>query len=254
MNYFERLVRRARLMPAARPGAPLIDPFENVAEWPLETPAVSVAADAPRELPIAARVQTIEPEIIERILPPAHVPAMPGALEGPSQPAPVDTIVVTPPATQPVLPALVQESPPAPIRDLNPTPPPALLTMADTFMRGLGARLPDDAARPEDSIPIAPLLTESRQGVVAPTSKLPQAQRVSPPISQPRHISDRVADSEAHVESTGAPAPSAARQQNPQPTRIVETQRVVLVENSASVSRHAPIGGGGAPHFGLGQL
>jgi len=256
VNHFERLIRRAMLRPAVRPGAAVVDPFERTDAWPLDTPAeiastppvaepvspvarpalpspLAVAAPDPRLVPI--NESTPAAPITEQIL-----SAEPVAIVPPQEPIahPIDrTPVVAPPA----LTAVERDA--------------AALAHADAFLRTLGVQVPASPA-PDliPALPPPPGEIAARARPVPDVSRGPQ--QISPPAPPPDPPSappppprmDPVETVNQPRDGTTDPAPRA----HPP----VVTREILLVDRS--VARRAPgapgTAGVGSPHIGLGQL
>ena len=258
MTYLERLVRRARMTPAA-PGAALRDPFEQIADWPLETPVSQPAAPpatAPRSTalppPAAAPVQIPSdddgPPSVPVVMPsPALEPA--GRLVVERVASPADRETQEPGGGDP------GERPPV----LAPPEPEsaAALRTADAFMHRLGARLPappPEAANPAacEPFPPAPLERRPQRSADPPARVTPVSPPAAPLPALPRLLSSPVAATPTAPRQDAAARP--ADRPAPRPRPSTETRRVVVVERRGGAPHERHVHGGGAPRFGLGQI
>jgi len=253
MNYFERLVRRAKLREASEPGMPLADPFENEDVWPLDP--VLTAAMAQRALgatvePIAERressaalAQTIAVNVVK-----ANDGAIKPPLSTALPPTSSETFVETKdaPATTPPVP---HPSEPAAAVTIAPTAP---LELADRFLRELGVRVADEA-------PLAPpmVLASPPSVEAAATSAVERATSIAQVLAPSAPIVEVQAARETEQTDVPAPPPRAPATNDGRasrsPAAATETRRVVVVERSSARGGDS-VAGGGAPHFGLGQL
>ena len=257
MTYLERLVRRARMTPAV-PGAALRDPFEQIADWPLETPVSQPAVPSV----MAPRIAAPPPAAAPVQLPPDD-----------SGPPPVPIVMPAPPLETPG--RLVVDRVGSPRAGETQEPergdpgerPPVLappepdsvaaLRTADEFMHRMGARLP--APPPEaprlaayEPVPPAPL-ERPLQRFADPSARVAP---VSPPAA-PLPALPRLFSSPGAPPATAPRQDAAARPADrsaPRPRPATETRRVVVVERRGGAPHERHVHGGGAPHFGLGQI
>ena len=234
MNHFERLILRALATPRhRRPG--VFDPFEQVAEWPLD-PLETAPAAPPAATPLMSAREhpappgTPVPEARATAPALAPEPVLPG-----SRPAPV--LPASPPqapgATVQVLAA--PTSPAQHAATAPPVPTAHAQAHADAFMRAMGIQgIPAAPVTPAPPRTLAPGVGVAPRSVaVAPTGAAPGAAAlVQPPEPAPR--ADAPARRAAppspspYGPATAEPAPSprASRQPVPQ-ERVVATTVVV---------------------------
>lgn len=258
MTYLERLVRRARMTPAV-PGAALRDPFEQIADWPLETP-VTQAAAPPAIAPQAAA-----------LAPPAAAPMQ--APPDDSGPPPVPIVMPAPPLETPGRLVVDRVASPGnretqePDRGNPGERPPVLappepdsaaaLRTADEFMHRLGARLPappSEAPRlaaPEPVAP-APLARGPQHSLDPPARVAPISPPAAPLPALPRLFSSPVAAPAITPRQDAGARP--ADRSAPRPRPSTETRRIVVVERRGGAPHERDVHGGGAPRFGLGQI
>lgn len=254
MNYFERLIRRA-LLRASRPGVELVDPFETVAEWPLDTPPSAAPIVHPSPPPRPPNLVTTEGHDLAR-------PDAPPALAPPEPPLvpTVDVLEIPAPLTVEVDHAThtVEYLPPPATAPLPVLPAMPLLDRADAFMHGLGVRFP--ARRVHGAEPTVPAL-DLPAGLVPPPAEDSEAAtplpRIVAPLPERSHDVPPPALLSPAPDTTPAP-PHHDSTSGSRPGRtaspIVETRRVVVVDRHSGTGGTAAITGGGAPRFGLGQL
>ena len=259
-NYFERLARRARLQVKQGKQPKFIDPFENEAAWPLETPTPSV---------------TIRPEVSTARVQPAPVVVPAANLAVPSASA-LKTDASPPPAAVSTLPVSVMPTPPAkslPLPELAPVLPSAVsaamaatfatpqasagLEQADVFMRGLGVSLPaleEAAPRIKAAAPAA--LVDISPPAVAVRSKTPLVPRLTPPaphmpLATPPAARQPAPQRTNRTAPANAPNLNAVTHKVPVAPKAVTPTVVVVGERANGVSASVGLG---HSSIGLGQL
>lgn len=268
MNYFERLVRRALRRPADAPGTAMPDPFENVADWPLEVPPVTSSVPAPS-------AESSRPHLSER-----DRTIDRGRAQQAAQMAPSAAAQPIAPPHERALPNTQSRRPDVPpadrtIEPRTPVPPPPNspghhtpgLQVADAFMQSIGVAVPGvhtvhSQVRVRSPLPMkdreverTAMPAEPPRAQVVPRAPRPPdvrtiSSRPSAPDQARRPAGDPelpVADRLAAQAATGALTAPGSRMQT-------ETRRVVIVERQSGERETEPMAGGGAPHFGLGQL
>jgi hypothetical protein len=281
MQYLERLICRALAQPRQLDSL-VIDPFEQVAPWPLDRPP---AAPPPALLnPLAAESQ-----------PPRHdqPPSRPG-LDAAESLLPATEAVPTPslrlpPPEPPMAPAAATEAPalPAAARPQpRPAAPPAIprprepaqpLATADAFMRSLGIAQPTPIAQANGPAPTEPPAPSHEPQAISsplnalssqsPAVSLPRANPGMPglsaapsPLNRPPLLRPLPAAAStppaaparpsATLPPPPEPAPGRQRASDPPPERIVQAT-VVLAPPSRRLDDLAH--SGGISRFGLGQ-
>jgi len=255
MNYYERLVRRALMRPAAV-GEPLHDPFEETGPWELEQAVPVSLPNRPAAIQTTIEVRTHTREVIEQG---RASPAMPlPEILPPAEPAREPSVILVPPEVKPSEPpAFEQVGVAASEIPAEVQPPPGeALEAADVFMRSLGVRVPETNRAPNDvplpdvappvekAVPLieGPPRSQAQQRLqppMAPVLEIPVARRVEICVEEPLRF-------------RGVPEPEREARR-PAPT-VVETRRVVVVEKRSATIEGAVPSGAGAPRFGLGQL
>ena len=255
MNYFERLARRARLQPSVRPGVLFEDPFEQTADWPLETPVAAAPAPVPYPAPLPNNPQQMtsaiaptpeldnrpEPAALDQLAPPPRAEAI--------EPMPVADAIDREHIVSTEEHSVELEAETPPMAALSP------LAHADAFLRTLGVRVPGlPEARPQVSPPPATTHEAAVRTHDASVAERPQVLAPPEPFHQPSTVEPRP---EAPLEPAAEPEPREGAD-IPRPVRqSVATREVVVIEHRSSAQRSGhrrPISGVGAPHVGLGQL
>jgi hypothetical protein len=243
MNYFERLVRRALLQPSAEAGATVPDPFENMEDWPVETPAPPAR---PRvESPAPATTGPLQP-IIQGVIEPDH--AAPSGQGAETVQMPPSSVVSSSAEIRPISAA---STAPTDGRIAAEG-----LDLADQFMHTMGI-YPTATATPaltEPSITAGPAPAHERaeraEAAQQPTQAIVPP---SPPVPEIRHIREEAPGAEAATRSRGA-AHEPQRETSRRAQTALETRRVVVVESRSAHDETGGICGAGSPYYGLGQL
>ena len=254
MNYFERLVRRGLMQPASKPGGALVDPFENVDDWPLEAIAAALEQhDAPPVSVAPLHVETLPPHTLEDER--TTVEVLPSEATGVAPPVftatPIDSAAREVPRDAPapdsprveVLPP-VPESPPLPA-----------LEMADQFMRTLGVPVPERAPHTQIAPPATAFAPAGTPQSIEAAAVQVRTQIVSPP-PPPRPELPAAPESPAtpDAEPARAQTPDGERESQRRAPTIVETRRVIVVDRQSGGRVNDTIASAGSPRFGLGQL
>lgn len=257
MNYFERLLRRALLLPATTPGAALDDPFATVAAWPLEPPASKPAPDvgapvvAPKIEPVTARSSPlIEHPTFATAQELTARPACEASYGPPA--APLSPSAETPRETVHTQAGVTEPSPAAiPIMPQQHT-----LAIADAFMGSLGVKsqLPELApATPPEAPVVQATVAMAQEGE---PSAAPSSAQIVPPTSALPVLVSRPSKLAASKLDVTAQASSRERSHETSTfAKTVVAERHILVERSSvGAAANEGVPGGGAPRFGLGQL
>ena len=254
MNYFERLVRRALIQPAAGQDGVLIDPFEVEGDWPLDvTPTMPRPVPGPQAPLPAVQAGTIPESREERdahAAPERHTP-VPLQLNTPQAEkiCRAQTIAArdTPTPTVPLTPPL--DTPPISVASST-APPPSALDVADRFMTNMGVRLPPAFEKPK---PVFPPREPDEPVLHHPEIQPPPQQRVTPPEAPPSAQPSR-SPPESLAEEP--PRRSQPRSDEHPLTRQPATpmREVIVVHGRDSARAIDGVAGCGSPRFGLGQL
>ena len=257
MNYFDRLVRRAVLQPARRPGAPLVDPFETVAEWPLDPPRAHNSIPDPHAgAAPAVPTSPLTPTAAPLVSPVAHRPAPP---EAPPTSARLEPVLPPPPEPPPVQIARTPDEIPRAQRRgaTEATNAPAVLPplqVADRFLERLGVRVPEApriAERQAERLSSpAPSIGPAHAPAAAPLRHPPIVPAPPPPATRAAEPAEAARANAATLAGDDAGTPVAAARPAAVPREVVVVERHAV----AMESRTRPRVGAGAPHFGLGQL
>jgi hypothetical protein len=243
MNYFERLVRRALLQPSAEAGATVPNPFENMEDWPVETPAPAVRPRA--ESPPPATTGPLQP-IIQGVIEPGHAaPSGQGA-----ETVQMPSLSIAPPSAE-IRPISAASTAPTDGRITAQG-----LDLADQFMHTMGiyptATVTPALTEPSITVGPAPALKRAERAEAAqqPTQAIVPP---LPPVPEIRHIREEAPGAEAATQSRGA-AHEPQRETSRRAQTALETRRVVVVESRSAHDETGGICGAGSPYYGLGQL
>ena len=254
MTYFERLVRRARMQPARRPGDPFPDPFEQTDTWPLDVPQSTESPKPAAALPAAA----IQPQTS----PADRTVVAEAAAMSPPIAAPAPHAVPADVTSREVLSSEISRERTEvevmsveTVREAVASEIAAPLAHADAFLRSLGVRIP--ALEPLPEIASAPPTAPQPASLPADRPARPSRPQVLAPLALPQPAPARQATSPAAPDvdaRVAAPPREEAARTASRP--IVTTREVHVIDRRATArdSGSRPSSGVGAPHVGLGQL